>query len=134
MHICCCYLVAKWCLTLCDLMDHSLPRSSVYGISQARILEWVAISFSRGSSQPRDWTCVNCIVRQNLYCWGPENPLHQYTLDTDKYCLISFIWGTKNSQIHRGRKYIGKFQEPEQRAWGVERNVGLVFNGDRASV
>ena len=45
--------VALSCLTLCDPMDCSLPGSSVHGIFQARILEWVAISFSRGSSQPR---------------------------------------------------------------------------------
>ena len=43
-------------------MDCSPPDSSVHGISQARILEWVAIFFSRGSSQPRDWTCVSCIA------------------------------------------------------------------------
>ena len=46
--------VAQLCLTLCDPMDCSLPGSSVHGILQARILEWVAISFSRGSSRPRD--------------------------------------------------------------------------------
>ena len=46
--------VAKSCLTLCHSMDCSLPGSSVHGISQARIQEWFAISFSRGSSQPRD--------------------------------------------------------------------------------
>jgi len=44
------------CLTLCDLMDCSLPGSSIHEILQARILEWVAISFSKGSSWPRDWT------------------------------------------------------------------------------
>ena len=44
----------KSCLTLCDPMDGSLPGSFVHGISQARILVWVAISFSRGSSRPRD--------------------------------------------------------------------------------
>ena len=49
-----CMLVAQSCPTLCDPMDCSPPGFSVYGISQARILEWVAISFSRGSSQPRD--------------------------------------------------------------------------------
>ena len=49
---CCCCLVAKFCLTLCDHMDCSLPGSSVRGVSQARILDWVAISFSRGSSDP----------------------------------------------------------------------------------
>ena len=42
---------AQLCLTLLDLMDCNLPGSSVYGIFQSRILEWVAISFSRGSSQ-----------------------------------------------------------------------------------
>ena len=46
----------------CDSMDCSLPGSSVRGILQARILEWVAISFSRGSSQPRDWTHVSSIT------------------------------------------------------------------------
>ena len=61
------------CPTLCDPMDCSLPGSSVYGILQARILEWIAISFSRGSSQPRDRTqvsCVSCIGRQILYHWA----------------------------------------------------------------
>ena len=47
---------------LCDPMDCSPPGSSVHGISQARILEWVAISFSRGSSPPRDQTQVSCIA------------------------------------------------------------------------
>ena len=47
--------------TLCDPMDCSLPCSSVHGILQARILEWVAISFSSGSSQSRDPTWVSCI-------------------------------------------------------------------------
>ena len=56
--------------TLCDPMNCSPPDSSVRGILQARILEWVAISSSRGSSWPRDWTCVFCIGRQNLYHWA----------------------------------------------------------------
>ena len=46
---------------LCDPMDCNPPGSSVHGIVQARLLEWVAISFSRGSSQPRDQTCVSCV-------------------------------------------------------------------------
>ena len=50
------------CLTLCDPVDCSPPDSSVHGILQARILEWVAISFSRGSSQPRDQTWVSRIA------------------------------------------------------------------------
>jgi len=54
--------VAQSCPTLCDLMDCSLPGSSVHGIFQAIVLEWDAISFSRGSSQPRDRTPVFLIV------------------------------------------------------------------------
>ena len=46
--------VAQSCPTLCDPEDCSLPGSYVHGILQARILEWIAIAFSRGSSQPRD--------------------------------------------------------------------------------
>ena len=46
--------VAQSCPTLCDSMDCSLSGSSVHGIFQARVLEWIAISFSRGSSQPRN--------------------------------------------------------------------------------
>ena len=54
---------------LCNTMDCSLPVSSLHGILQARILEWVAISSSRGSSPPRDPTRISCIGRQILYCW-----------------------------------------------------------------
>ena len=62
--------VAQLCLTLCDPMDCSLPGSSVHGIFQARILEWVAISFSRGSSWPRDRTQVSCIVGRRFTIWA----------------------------------------------------------------
>ena len=55
------------CPTLWDLMDCSPPGFSVHGILQATILEWVAIPFSRGSSQPKDQTHVYCIARQILY-------------------------------------------------------------------
>ena len=58
--------VTQSCLTLFDPVDHSLPSSSVHGIFKARILEWVALSSSRESSQPRDQThvsCVSCISR-----------------------------------------------------------------------
>ena len=58
--------VAQSCLTLCDPMDCSPPGSSIHGILQARILEWVAISFSRGSSRPRDQTQVSRIAADAL--------------------------------------------------------------------
>ena len=59
--------------TLCNPMDCSLPGCSVYGIFQARILEWVANSFSRGSSWPWDGTCISCVSctgRQVLTSWA----------------------------------------------------------------
>ena len=77
-YICCCS-VAKWCLTLCDLMDCSPPDTSVHWISQARILEWVAISFSRGSSPPRDQTHVSCTRRQIHYHWATREALYVHT-------------------------------------------------------
>ena len=62
--------VAQACLTLWDPTDCSLPGSSVSGILQARILELVAISYSRGSSQPKDQTHISCIGRWVLYHWS----------------------------------------------------------------
>ena len=58
---CCCCSGGKSCPTLCNPVDCSPPGSSVYGISQARILEWVAMPFSRGFSWPRDQTRVSCL-------------------------------------------------------------------------
>ena len=61
--------VTQLCLTLCDPMDCSLQGYSVHWIFQASILEWVAISFSRGSSRPRDWTQVSHIVGRRFTVW-----------------------------------------------------------------
>ena len=69
INVCVCS-IAQLCPTPCGHMDHSPPGSSVPGIFQARILEWVAISFSRGSSPPRDGahvSCTFCIGRWILY-------------------------------------------------------------------
>ena len=62
--------VTQSCPTLCDPMDCSLPRSSVHGIFQARILEWGAISFSRRSSPPRDPTQVSHTVDTHFTIWA----------------------------------------------------------------
>ena len=69
-----CVLVAQLCLILCDPMDCSLPGSSVCGILQARILEWVAMPSSRASFWPRDWTCVSCIAGRFFTIEPPEKP------------------------------------------------------------
>ena len=62
-------VVSQPCPTLCNTMNCTLPCSSVHGTLQARILEWVAIPFSRGSSQPRNQTQVSCIVGRFFTIW-----------------------------------------------------------------
>ena len=73
--LCCCYLLAQLCPTLWDPMNYSPPGSSVHDASQARTLYWVVISFSRGSSQPRDQTHGSCIGRLILYHWVTRETL-----------------------------------------------------------
>ena len=62
--------VTQSCPTLCDPMEYSLLGSFIHGIFQARILGWVVISFSRGSSQPRDRTRVSCIAGRLFTAWA----------------------------------------------------------------
>ena len=62
--------VAQSCLTLCDPVNCSPPSSSVHGILQARVLEWVAIPFARGSSRPRDRTRVSLVAGRRLALWA----------------------------------------------------------------
>ena len=71
-----------------SLWPHGLsspPASSVHGIFQSRILEWVAISFSRGSSQPRDWTRVSCIAVRCFTVWATREAHASFYLVISKY-------------------------------------------------
>ena len=70
----CVCLITQSCPTLCEPMNCSLPSSSVHEVSQARILKWVAISYSRESSWPRDLTYISCIDRWILYNCATGNP------------------------------------------------------------
>ena len=63
-------LITQLCLSLCDPMDCSLSGSSVHGILQAGILDWVAISFSKVSSWARDWTWVSCTAGRFFTIWA----------------------------------------------------------------
>ena len=95
--------VTQFCPTLCNSMDYRLPGSSVHGISQARILEWVASFFSRGSSWPRHGTCTSCgscIGRQILYYWATWEAhtrtlyfLYSFTSDRHLgcFCILAFM-------------------------------------------
>ena len=79
---------AKLHLTLCDPMNRSPPGSSVYGIFQARILEWVAISFSRGSSWPKDQIPVSCIAGG----FTPTEPSRKPFRKLSSVQLLSHVW------------------------------------------
>ena len=100
---CCCWcygLFAKSCLTLCYPMDSSLEGFSVHGISQARILEWVAISFSRESSQPRDQTWVSSTGRLIFYHWASrkaqEKCSWQYLIQNEAH----LSWPARSLRTH----------------------------------
>ena len=84
-----CVLSRLW--LFCDPLDCSPPVSSVHGISQAGILEWVAIASSRGSSWPRDWSptsCISCIGRQILYHWATREAPDLETETLEQHCAI----------------------------------------------
>ena len=103
-----CVLLVQSSLTLCNPMDCSPWGSSVHGISQARILEWVAIFYSRGSSKPRDWTQVSLIAGRFFTVWAtgfedltllliqqnelvPESPLKVYYWDKERKVSPSWL-------------------------------------------
>ena len=90
-------LVVQLCQTLCDPKDCIPPGSSVHGILQARILEWVANAFARGSSQPRDQTQVSWIVGGFFTVWTTrEAPWSRHydlnVLTGWKYCSNRIPW------------------------------------------
>ena len=87
--------VSQSCPTLCDPMDCSLPGSSVHGIFQARVLEWVAISFSRGSSWPGNWTQVSHIAGRRFTIWATREALSaNQVLGENHLDILSSDWLT----------------------------------------
>ena len=72
-------------------MDCSPPGSSVHGILQERILEWVAIPFSRGSSQARDWTHISCIAGRFFTIWATRESHHHHIIDALKFILSNDV-------------------------------------------
>ena len=90
--------VTQSCPTLCNLMDCSLPDSSVHGILQARILEWLAVPFSRGSSQSRDQTQVSCTAGGFFTIWATREA------HSNKENVMSRIglWANKDAEWECG--------------------------------
>ena len=87
----CCCLVAQLCPTLCNPMDCSPSGPSVREVSQARILEWVAISSSKGSSPPRDQIQISYVRSPFLQKSFPTAPWYSYKLPESKYCINSLL-------------------------------------------
>ena len=93
-----CALLLQLCLTLCDPMDCSLPGSSVHGILQSRVLEWVAIPFFRGSSQPRDQNRVSLHWQAGSLLAPPGKPISLCVKmqESGFIEIISLIWTLTN--------------------------------------
>ena len=91
--------VAQSCLTLCNPMDCSLPGSSIYGIFQAIVLEWIAISFSRGSSRPRDQTRVSRIVDRRFTVWATREVLKESWVPKNWYFWTVVLEKTLESPL-----------------------------------
>ena len=85
--------VTQSCPTLCHPLDCSPPGSSIHEVFQARILEWVAISYSRGSFQPRDRTCIPCIAGEFFTAEPPGKPFNKNEL----LLLLFSCWVVSNS-------------------------------------
>ena len=87
-------IVSQSCLTLCNPMDCSSPRSSVHGILQARILEQVAIPFSRACSWPRNWTWISFNAGRFFIIWATREAQKMFSgrkkskLKREKLCII----------------------------------------------
>ena len=97
-------LVAQSCPTLCDPLDCSPPGSSVHGILQARILEWVVISFSRGSFQPRDQTLISYVSCFGSWIWGcKESDMTEQLIHNHHHIYIFFylymLWASQMALV-----------------------------------
>ena len=99
-YVCVC---TQLCPTLCDPMDCSLPGSSVCGIQQARILEWVAMLFSRASYRTRDQTQVSCIGRWILYSLSHRES--QVKMLYKQICIGAGNYHDSCCQRQRGKRH-----------------------------
>ena len=90
----------KSCSTLCDSMDCSPPGSSIHGIFQARVLEWAAISFSRGSSQTRDWAQASCTA--GFTVWATREALKSFNPHDHLWNGLNYSHVRMSTLRHKG--------------------------------
>ena len=130
----CCMLSLFGHVWFCDPTDCSLAGSSVHGILQARILEWVAMPSSRGSSQPRDWTCISCLLHWQagslpLAPPGKPNAEVAHTSSCVGFVCLSMDWGLCPSQQCRtvdGPSSGARREQEEEREGRRQRACGKV--------
>ena len=128
-------LVAQSCPTLCKSMDCSPAASSVHGILQARILEWAAIPFSRGSAQPRDWTGVSCIAGRFFSVWATReanfisNQFTERLLESARCQVLCYVLEIRYKWPQEGQSQVGKIKKVSNDNplwhmwWGVYTSV-----------
>ena len=101
--------VTQFCPTLCIPMDCSPLGSSVHGIFQARILEWVSIPFSRESSRPRDQTWVSCIAGRSLTIWVHQGNPFMVGIKTNFYGVLLCSLSSFSNQILQKRQNLPSY-------------------------
>ena len=106
-------LFAQSSLTHCNSMDCSPPGSSVHGISQARILEWVAISFSKGSSQPRGQTCISCLAYRFFTTEPPGKPLNGLLVSKTEFLCFLKVWAPRFRRLEQEDSHRLRTRKPE---------------------
>ena len=109
--------VTQSCQTVFNPMNCSPPGSSICGILQATILEWVAIPFFRGSSQPRDWIWVYCIAGRFITVWATSKPL---TIEEDPL-LLEEEFMCKELPNHHECSTSGKLAAKELPGWALTK-------------
>ena len=119
-------VIAQSCLTLCDPMDCWPPGCTVHGILQARIVEWIAIPFSRGSSWPRDQTWVSCVAGRFFTVWA--------TRETGVYmCVKTTVWGNSKMIVEITQLLTGHSMWRDKQEWkpGWSADIMSASRGER---
>ena len=115
-------VVARSCPTLWNPMHCSLPGSSIHRLLQARILEWISIPFSRGSSQPRDWTRVSHIAGRFSTVWATRETKEKLYKSGSKMLSSKAVADIKEICIKLEQNHFINFKQEKKAGWSTSRN------------
>ena len=123
-----CAKLLQSCPTLCDPMDHNPPGSSVHGILQARTVEWVAISSSRGSSRPRGQTCISSSPSLSSEFFTTSAKIHGNVNNVlHEKIHLSGRWKLSKGEVHTGKGWMMR------RPGHMSRHHGYVYCPSKSS-